>query len=227
MKLGTCKYIICIYIYIYIINDRITHLARIISTRMAGDILPCSHLSSPREDLVQVEVPLDDPGGLLGEVVPIVGMEKVPVGLAVPVVLAGLRRPVLVVVLAPLVPLDGLRQGAAPDPGAFQEEGLVVPHGDNDVAGPAAGRGSTSPRRRGVVIHTLILGVVGGGQRMDLGQDDVEQIPPRHPIALGLAVISGLLDRSHLMTEIGQDGLVVLVGLRGGARGRAGRRRRR
>ena len=174
---------------------------------------------------MQVEVPLDDPGGLLGEVVPIVGAEEVPVGLVV--VLVQLRRPVLAVVLAPLVPRDGLREGTAPDPGAFQEEGLVVPRGD-DVEGLAAGRGSSgtataagtrSPRRRGVVIHGV---VGGGGQRMDPGQDDIEQIPPRHPVALGLAVIGGLLDGPHLMTEIGQDGLVVLVGLRARGRG-AGR----
>ena len=173
---------------------------------------------------MQVEVPLDDPGGLLGEVVPIVGAEEVPVGLVV--VLLQLRCPVLAVVLAPLVPRDGFREGTAPDPGAFQEEGLVVPRGD-DVEGLAAGRGSSgtataagtrSPRRRGVVIHGV---VGGGGQRMDPGQDDIEQIPPRHPVALGLAVIGRLLDGPHLMTEIGQDGLVVLVGLR--ARVRAGR----
>ena len=174
---------------------------------------------------MQVEVPLDDPGGLLGEVVPIVGAEEVPVGLVV--VLLQLRCPVLAVVLAPLVPRDGFREGTAPDPGAFQEEGLVVPRGD-DVEGLAAGRGSSgtataagtrSPRRRGVVIHGV---VGGGGQRMDPGQDDIEQIPPRHPVALGLAVIGRLLDGPHLMTEIGQDGLVVLVGLRARGRG-AGR----
>ena len=181
---------------------------------------------------MQVEVPLDDPGGLLGEVVPIVGVEEVPVGLVV--VLVELRRPVLVVVLAPLVPSDCLREGTAPDPGAFQEEGLVVPRGD-DVEGLAAGRGSSStataagtrtPRRRGVVIHTLILALTAslvGGQRMDSGQDDVEQIPPRHPVPLGLAVIGGLLDGPHLMAEIGQDGVVVLVGLRARGRVRAGR----
>lgn len=209
----------------YNIYVRITHLIRITITRIADIILHSNLLSSPREDLVQVEVPLDDPGGLLGEVVPIAGAEEVPVGIVV--VLLQLRCPVLAVVLAPLVPRDGFREGTAPDPGAFQEEGLVVPRGD-DVEGLAAGRGSSStataaagtrsPRRRGVVIHGVVR---GGCQRMDPGQDDIEQIPPRHPVALGLAVIGRLLDGPHLMTEIGQDGLVVLVGLR--ARVRAGR----
>ena len=212
----------------YNIYDRTTHLIRITITRIADIILHSILLSSPREDLVQVEVPLDDPGGLLGEVVPIAGVEEVPVGLVV--VLVQLRRPVLAVVLAPLVPRDGLREGTAPDPGAFKEEGLVVPRGDDVEGGLAAGRGSTcsctataagtrTPRRRRVVIHCV---VGGGSQRMDPGQDDIEQIPPRHPVALGLAVIGGLLDGPHLMTEIGQDGLVVLVGLRARGRG-AGR----
>ena len=98
-------------------------------------------------------------------------------------------------------------------PALLQKIGISV----SGSSSTATAAGTRTPRRRSVVVHGV---VGGGGQRMDPGQNDIEQIPPRHPVALGLAVIGRLLDGPHLMAEIGQDGLVVLVGPRARGAGR-------
>ena len=170
-------------------NQKHTHM----SSHLGGDNFSILVL---REDLMQMKVPLDDPSGLMDEEVPILPTEEavgVVLGLAVLTYLSLLH----------LIPLDGLLEGTAPDPGAFQEEGLVVPHGDG---------------RNAFLIHlaldvwtwTLTSSRIWNvGERVEARQDGVEQIVPGHAMLEEVRLLEG----THLLSEIVEDLLVVPVEL--------------
>ena len=146
-----------------------------------------------REDLMQMKVPLDDPSGLLDEEVPILPTEEavgVVLGLAVLTHLSLLH----------LIPHDGLLEGTAPNPGAFQEERLVVPHGDGRDCLPFLAL---------EVLTLTSIRIWNIGEGVDARQDGVEQITPGHTILEK----GRLLEGTHLLSEIGQDLLVVPVEL--------------
>ena len=167
-----------------------SHLAFRISVDLGGDNFSILVL---REDLMQMEVPLNDPSGLLDEEVPILPTEE-----AVGVVL-GLAVLAHLFVLY-LIPHDGLLEGTAPDPGAFQEERLVVPHGDGRDCLPFLAL---------EVLTLTSIRIWNIGEGVDARQDGVEQITPGHTILEK----GRLLEGTHLLSEIGQDLLVVPVEL--------------